>query len=192
MHEADIDLTEKFSARTLGAEAERQLAEQVLDVMLALTWGRNAALVTLASGQVAPFAARAIDAEIPGRIEALTQTFKPMLEKGETVCVSGRTGDPRFPGQDQGPGGFALVPVFGAEWLGLVMTDHPLVALLYVDSDDPRFCSEFDAERMSRFARIVGRMVFESSSLGGSLDEGEGAGRPDAAALPEPGQDPPD
>ena len=49
-----------------------------------------------------------------------------------------------------GPASFAIVPV---------LEDESLLALLYVDSQEPHFCDAHDLDRLAKFSRIVAKSV---------------------------------
>ena len=54
--------------------------------------------------------------------------------------------------------------------------DEALVALLYVDSQEPHFCDAHDLDRLSKFSRIVAKSVNDTTSPrrgGGSGDSWE-------------------
>jgi DNA-binding NtrC family response regulator len=72
-------------------------------------------------------------------------------------------GEPECPG----PASFAITPV---------LEDESLLALLYVDSQEPHFCDSHDLERLAKFSRIVAKSVQEDAAprtLGGSGDSWE-------------------
>ena len=54
-----------------------------------------------------------------------------------------------------GPASFAIVPV---------LEDEALLALLYVDSQEPHFCDAHDLDRLSKFSRIVAKSVNDTAS----------------------------
>ena len=57
-----------------------------------------------------------------------------------------------------------------------VLEETALVALLYVDSQDPHFCDAHDLERLAKFSRIVAKSVQDSAAprpLGGTGDSWE-------------------
>jgi DNA-binding NtrC family response regulator len=74
---------------------------------------------------------------------------------------------PTLPPDRPGPASFVIVPV---------LEEEALIALLYVDSQDPHFCDAHDLERLGKFSRIVAKSVQDSSSprpLGGTADSWE-------------------
>jgi transcriptional regulator with GAF, ATPase, and Fis domain len=151
-----VDLIDQFADLVVGADDPRHLAERTLEVVMSLTNGRSGAVFTLDSEKLTLFASRGIDQHVLDAIQTVWSRFRPALEKGETFYVSERSSDPRLPRQEerQGPASFAVVPVFDA--------DH-LVALLYVDSHDPHFCTDHDIERMAKFSRIVAKAVADTA-----------------------------
>ena len=54
-----------------------------------------------------------------------------------------------------GPASFAIVPV---------LEDESLLALLYVDSQEPHFCDAHDLDRLAKFSRIVAKSVNDTAS----------------------------
>ena len=89
---------------------------------------------------------------------AFSDCFRDGFEKGETFYSPERETDSRLPKAESrvGPASFASVPVFNGE---------DLVALLYVDSLDPHFCTTHDLERMAKFSRIVAKAVTETGPV---------------------------
>jgi putative methionine-R-sulfoxide reductase with GAF domain len=54
-----------------------------------------------------------------------------------------------------------------------VLEEEALLALLYVDSQEPHFCDSHDLERLSKFSRIVAKSVHDSDSprpVGGTTE----------------------
>ena len=159
-----VDLIDQFADLVVGADDPRHLAERTLEVVMSLTNGRSGAVFTLDSEKLTLFASRGIDQHVLDAIQTVWSRFRPTLEKGETFYVSERSSDPRLPRQEerQGPASFAVVPVFD--------TDQ-LVALLYVDSLDPHFCTDHDVERMAKFSRIVAKAVSDTEPAVGATTE---------------------
>lgn len=131
---------------------------------MSLTNGRSGAVFTRDLDKLTLFASRGIDQHVLDAIHTVWNRFRQGLERGETFYVSERSSDPRLPRPEdrQGPASFAVVPVFEGEHL---------VALLYVDSHDPHFCTDHDLERMAKFSRIVAKAVTDSSGQRGPVGE---------------------
>jgi transcriptional regulator with GAF, ATPase, and Fis domain len=157
-----VDLIDQFADLVVGADDPRRLAERTLEVVMSLTNGRSGAVFTRDPDKLTLFASRGIDQHVLDAIHTVWNRFRAGLEKGETFYVSERTSDPRLPRSEerQGPASFAVVPVFDGE---------ELVALLYVDSHDPHFCTDHDLERMAKFSRIVAKAVTDPASNGAGV-----------------------
>jgi hypothetical protein len=95
-------------------------------------------------------------------VPASWRSQKDALRRGETFYVPDRANERRLPASvidRAGPASFALVPV---------LEEEALVALLYVDSQDPHFCDTHDLDRLSKFSRIVAKSVSDTASPNGS------------------------
>jgi hypothetical protein len=159
-----VDLIDQFADLVVGADDPRHLAERTLEVVMSLTNGRSGAVFTRDPEKLTLFASRGIDQHVLDAIQTVWNRFRQGLERGETFYVSERSSDPRLPRPEdrQGPASFAVVPVFESE---------RLVALLYVDSHDPHFCTDHDLERMAKFSRIVAKAVADTSEEPGPAHE---------------------
>ncbi len=154
------DLIDLFADLVVGADDPRRLAERTLEVVMSLTGGRSGAVFTCPEGRITLFGSRGIDQSVLDTVPSVWETYAEALKRGETVYVADRNADrklpPVKPGQS-GPASFAMVPV---------MEDDALLALLYVDSQEPHFCDGHDLERLTKFSRIVAKAVHESASGG--------------------------
>lgn len=161
-----VDLIDQFADLVVGADDPRRLAERTLEVVMSLTNGRSGAVFTQDNDKLTLFASRGIDQHVLDAIHTVWDRFRTALAKGETFYVSERSSDPRLPRSEerQGPASFAVVPVFEGE---------DLVALLYVDSHDPHFCTDHDLERMAKFSRIVAKAVTDPTGHPGTVAERE-------------------
>jgi transcriptional regulator with GAF, ATPase, and Fis domain len=159
-----VDLIDQFADLVVGADDPRHLAERTLEVVMSLTNGRSGAVFTREPDKLTLFASRGIDQHVLDAIHTVWNRFRQGLERGETFYVSERSSDPRLPRAEdrQGPASFAVVPVFDGE---------QLVALLYVDSLDPHFCTDHDLDRMAKFSRIVAKAVADTSGERGGSSE---------------------
>jgi transcriptional regulator with GAF, ATPase, and Fis domain len=159
-----VDLIDQFADLVVGADDPRHLAERTLEVVMSLTNGRSGAVFTRDPDKLTLFASRGIDQHVLDAIQAVWDRFRQGLERGETFYVSERSSDPRLPKPEdkQGPASFAVVPVFDGD---------QLVALLYVDSHDPHFCTDHDLERMAKFSRIVAKAVTDTAGPRRTADE---------------------
>jgi transcriptional regulator with GAF, ATPase, and Fis domain len=149
-----VDLIDQFADLVVGADDPRRLAERTLEVVMSLTNGRSGAVFTRDDDRITLFASRGIDQHVLDALQTVWDRHRETFEKGETFYVPERDSDNRLPKRNSrlGPSSFAVVPVFNGE---------DLVALLYVDSLDPHFCSAHDLERMSKFSKIVAKAVTE-------------------------------
>jgi transcriptional regulator with GAF, ATPase, and Fis domain len=152
------DLIDQFADLVVGADDPRRLAERTLEVVMSLTNGRSGAVFTREGEKVALFASRGIDQHVLDAAQTVWSRFRDAFEKGETFYCPEKDTDTRLPKAESrvGPASFALVPVFNGE---------DLVALLYVDSLDPHFCTTHDLERMAKFSRIVAKAVTETGPI---------------------------
>ena len=158
-----VDLIDQFAELVVGADDPRRLAERTLEVVMSLTNGRAGAVFTRDDERITLFASRGIDQHVLDAIQTVWDRHRETFEKGETFYIPERDSDNRLPKRSSrlGPSSFAVVPVFNGE---------DLVALLYVDSLDPHFCSAHDLERMSKFSRIVAKA--QSTRFGLSVSSG--------------------
>jgi transcriptional regulator with GAF, ATPase, and Fis domain len=153
-----VDLIDQFADLVVGADDPRRLAERTLEVVMSLVNGRSGAVFTRNGERLNLFASRGIDQHVLDALHAVWTGQREGLERGETFYVPDRDSDSRLPRSDDhtGPASFALVPV---------QKDDELIALVYVDSFDPHFCSSHDLERMSKFSRIVAKAVTETGPM---------------------------
>src|SRR5919106_6748116 len=148
-----LDLIDQFADLVVGADDPRRLAERTLEVVTSLVNGRSGAVFTRSGEKLNLFASRGIDQHVLDSLQSVWETHRASLERGETFYVPDRENDSRLPTSDHtGPASLALVPV---------KHEDALIALMYVDSFDPHFCSNYDLERMAKFSRIVAKAVTE-------------------------------
>ena len=151
-----VDLIDQFADLVVGADDPRRLAERTLEVVMSLNNGRSGAIFTHADDKVALFASRGIDQAALDSMEAVWARHRESLKAAETFYCPDRTAERRLPNEvneEHGPASFAVVPVFDNE---------VLVALMYVDSNDPHFCATHDLERLTKFSRIVAKAVTDT------------------------------
>jgi hypothetical protein len=165
-----VDLIDQFTELVVGASDPRRLAERTLEVVMSLLNGRAGAVFTCGGEEVTLFASRGIDQAVLDIVPVVWGAQKTFFRAGETFYVPDRAGDRRLPGalaEKPGPASFAVVPV---------LEDEALLALLYVDSQEPHFCDAHDLERLSKFSRIVAKSVNDTTAArpaGGSADSWE-------------------
>jgi transcriptional regulator with GAF, ATPase, and Fis domain len=164
-----VDLIDQFTELVVGADDPRRLAERTLEVVMSLLNGRAAAVFTCEAEGVTLFASRGIDQSVLELVPASWTLQKEAFREGETFYVPDRATDRRLPtsvSERPGPASFALVPV---------REEDALVALLYVDSQEPHFCDAHDLDRLSKFSRIVAKSVSDTASptSGGAGDSWE-------------------
>ncbi len=152
------DLIDLFADLVVGADDPRRLAERTLEVVMSLTGGRSGAVFTCSEGAIALFASRGIDQSVLDTVPAAWEIYGEQLRHGDTVYVPDRMADRKLPAAkagQTGPASFTVVPV---------MDEDALLALIYVDSQEPHFCDGHDLERLTKFSRIVAKAVNESVS----------------------------
>jgi len=165
-----VDLIDQFTELVVGASDPRRLAERTLEVVMSLLNGRAGAVFTCAGEEVTLFASRGIDQAVLDIVPVIWAAQKTGFRAGETFYVPDRAAERRLPApvaEKPGPASFAVVPV---------LEDETLLALLYVDSQEPHFCDAHDLERLSKFSRIVAKSVNDTSAprpAGGSGDSWE-------------------
>ncbi len=165
-----VDLIDQFTELVVGASDPRRLAERTLEVVMSLLNGRAGAVFTCAGEEVTLFASRGIDQAVLDIVPAVWAAQKTGFRAGETFYVPDRAGERRLPAtlaEKPGPASFAVVPV---------LEEEALLALLYVDSQEPHFCDAHDLERLSKFSRIVAKSVNDTTAprpAGGSADSWE-------------------
>ncbi len=153
-----VDLIDQFTELVVGADDPRRLAERTLEVVMSLLNGRAGAVFTCDGDSVTLFASRGIDQAVLDIVPAVWASQKGGFRQGETFYVPERGGDRRLPAavaERPGPAAFAVSPV---------LEDETLLALLYVDSQEPHFCDAHDLERLSKFSRIVAKSVRDTAS----------------------------
>jgi transcriptional regulator with GAF, ATPase, and Fis domain len=154
-----VDLIDQFADLVVGADDPRRLAERTLEVVMSLNNGRSGAIFTQADDKVALFASRGIDQAALDSMEAVWARHRETLKAGETFYCADRTSERRLPAtvnEQPGAASFAVVPVFDNE---------VLVALMYVDSNDPHFCASHDLDRLTKFSRIVAKAVTDTAPV---------------------------
>jgi transcriptional regulator with GAF, ATPase, and Fis domain len=148
-----VDLIDQFADLVVGADDPRRLAERTLEVVMSLTNGRSGAVFSHDQGRIALFASRGIDQHVLDAAGTVWSGQQETLQTGQTFYVPDVHSERRLPKSDSnGPVSFVVVPVLG---------NDGLVALLYVDSLDPHFCTAQDLERLTKFSRIIAKAVGE-------------------------------
>jgi hypothetical protein len=162
-----VDLIDQFTELVVGADDPRRLAERTLEVVMSLLNGRAGAVFTCGNG-VTLFASRGIDQAVLDTVPLAWAAQKDTFHRGETFYVPDRATDRRLPAavsDRPGPASFAIVPV---------LEEEALLALLYVDSQEPHFCDAHDLERLGKFSRIVAKSVTDTGA--GVRRPADGAG----------------
>ena len=151
-----VDLIDQFADLVVGADDPRRLAERTLEVVMSLSNGRSGAVFTHQDGKVTLFASRGIDQHVLDAIQTVWNRFRESFVAGETFYAADLATDRRLKaGERGGAASLAVVPVFEGD---------ELVALLYVDSLDPHFCTAQDLERMGKFSRILAKAVADTGT----------------------------
>jgi hypothetical protein len=151
-----VDLIDQFTELVVGADDPRRLAERTLEVVMSLLNGRSGAVFTT-EGAPTLFASRGIDQAVLDVVPLVWAAQQGALRRGETFYVADCASERRVAiGADRpAPASFALVPV---------LQDEQLLALLYVDSQEPHFCDGHDLERLAKFSRIIAKSVTETAA----------------------------
>ena len=150
------DLIDQFADLVVGSDDPRRLAERTLDVVLSLVNGRSAAVFNAEPDRLTLFASKAVDQHVLDTAHLVWKLEAGALQRGDTVYVPDINSDKRLPrSEGSGPVSFAMVPVAGPD---------ALVAVLYVDSHDPHFCTAQDLERLAKFSRIIAKAVGEDAA----------------------------
>lgn len=150
-----VDLIDQFADLVVGSDDPRRLAERTLDVVLFLVNGRSAAVFNADQDRLILFASKAVDQHVLDTAHLVWGLAREPLKRGESTYVPDINSDKRLPRTEGGgPVSFAMVPVNGTEGL---------LAVLYVDSLDPHFCTTQDLERLTKFSRIIAKAVGEGS-----------------------------
>jgi hypothetical protein len=153
-----VDLIDQFTELVVGADDPRRLAERTLEVVMSLLNGRSGAVFTCDGDTVTLFASRGIDQAVLDIVPVAWAAQKDGFRRGETFYAPDRTTERRLPAsvaERSGPASFAIAPV---------LEEQALLALLYVDSQEPHFCDAHDLERLSKFSRIVAKSVTDTAS----------------------------
>jgi len=153
-----VDLIDQFTELVVGADDPRRLAERTLEVVMSLLNGRAAAVFTFTGDDVTLFASRGIDQAVLDIVPVAWAAQKEGLRRGETFYVPDRASERRLPAEvaeRPGPASFVISPV---------LEEEVLLALLYVDGQEPHFCDSHDLERISKFSRIVAKSVHDTAS----------------------------
>jgi hypothetical protein len=161
-----VDLIDQFADLVVGADDPRRLAERTLEVIMSLSNGRSGAVFTLDGGEIALFASRGIDQHVLDLAKAVWERHRDSHPLGQTFSGPARAPDARLPkaAVRSGPVSLAVVPV---------LAGPDVVALLYVDSLDPHFCSAHDLERLSKFGRIIAKAATDHGPSRGHATTGE-------------------
>jgi transcriptional regulator with GAF, ATPase, and Fis domain len=147
----EAEVIDQFTDIVLGGHRARQLGERTLDVVLALTHGRAAAIFRPQGDGVSLFASRGIDQSVLDAMAGIHARERASLERGEAFVSPSRQGERRLPpGSEEAERGVVVLPV---------REKDALVALLYVDSERPDFSPSREVGQVARFARLVARSV---------------------------------
>jgi GAF domain-containing protein len=143
-------LLEQF-ADLVGAEDPHLLAGRTLEVVMVLVNGRSGGVFAASGERLTLFASRGIDQHVLDAVQTLWGRGKDQLRRGQPLYVPdcGADRDLAAAAAD-GPASLAVFPVFDGD---------DLVALLYVDSQEPHFCAPHDVERLAKFSRLLARAV---------------------------------
>jgi hypothetical protein len=151
-----VDLIDQFTELVVGADDPRRLAERTLEVIMSLLNGRSGAVFSC-EGSPTLFASRGIDQAVLEVIPAVWASQRETLAAGETFYVTDVAAERRvaIANDRPGPASFAVVPV---------LHEERLLAVLYVDSQEPHFCDPHDLDRLGKFSRIIAKSVTETAA----------------------------
>lgn len=147
----DADLFERLAEIVVVAHDSRRLGDRLLELVLAMTRGRSAAVFKPGGKALRLLLSRGIDQDAIEAVQSIWARFRPALEAGEKFYVADRESDRRLAKLDLGGApSLVLLPV---------IEEGALVAMLFVDSARSGFCNPNDLDRIGRLSRIVARLV---------------------------------
>jgi len=141
------DLIDKFAHVVDETTVAWPLAEHALELVVSLTGGRRAAAFDTAGGGLRPLGSYAVDGADLTALQTRCEVCRALLETGQAGYVAQPCGS--------GTGGFAVVPGFSDEWIGLALVSRRLVVLLCVDSDSPHYDAGHTIELMVKCAHMM-------------------------------------
>jgi putative methionine-R-sulfoxide reductase with GAF domain len=143
-------LLDQFADLVVGEDAHR-LAERTLEVVMVLVNGRSGGVFAASDERLTLFASRGIDQYVLDAVHTLWGRGKDQLRRGQPLYVPDCGTDGALAADGAGgPASLAVFPVFEGD---------NLVALLYVDSQEPHFCQPHDVERLAKFSRLLARAM---------------------------------
>jgi transcriptional regulator with GAF, ATPase, and Fis domain len=146
-----VDLIDRFADLVVSADDPRTLAERTLEVLMSMNRGRSGAVFARDGDTVTLFASRGIDQDVLDAVKTVWARYRETLQDQQAFYIGNRDEDRQLPRREPGgPASLVVMPVFNS---------GKLVALLYLDSNEPHFCGPNDMERMARFSRIVAKAV---------------------------------
>lgn len=165
----EADLIDQFASLVLGAEG--RLGQKTLEVVVAVSRARSAAILRPERGRLSLFASTGIDQTTLDAAEAIWTACRKDLENGEAFYARDLQADKRFKSLlEKGEvRSAAVVPV---------LENGSLLALLYADSTAPGFCDDGGLERLGKFGRIVAK------ALGSATTASDTARRPAGEQAP--------
>lgn len=149
----DRDLVGLFAEMVVGGSDGKALAERTLDIVLAMSRARAAAILKKEKNRVTLFAARGIDQAVLDAVETIWSRYRSGLEAGEVFYLADPRNDPRIRkggGAQDFPPSVAVLPIFDS---------GSLVALLYLDGRVPGFCEPSDLKRLGQLAKVISKAV---------------------------------
>ena len=146
--EADpSDLIDRFAHSLDETTVAWPLAEHALELVVSLTGARRAAAFNTDGGGLRRLGSYAVDGADLAAMQARCESCRGLLETGQAGYVAQPSGS--------GAGGFAVVPGFRDEWIGLALVSRRLVVLLCVDSDSPHYDAGHTIELMVKCAHMM-------------------------------------
>jgi hypothetical protein len=156
----EFRLIDQFADLVVGADDPWRLAVRTLEMVMSLTNGRSGAVFTREGDRMTLFASRGIDQNVLDAVDAAWTRHREGFLQGHTLYIPDRDRDTRLAGAPDrgGPASLAVAPVFSGD---------DLVALFYVDSLQPHFCTAHDLDRMGKFSRILAKAVTNGAAAEG-------------------------
>jgi GAF domain-containing protein len=135
----------------VGPDSWNHRAERTLEVAMVLVNGRSAGVFETVEDRLTLFASRGIDQNVLDAVQTLWNRGKDQLRGSQPLYVEDcRIDRDLAASASGGPASLAVFPVFDG---------GDLVALLYVDSPEPRLSGAHDIEGLAKFSRLLAGAV---------------------------------
>jgi hypothetical protein len=145
------------------AGQKRHVAERALAAVKSLTNARTAAVFLPSSSGLSLFASITVDQPSIELANAVWKSHRDALRQGEMFYSPELNTDRRLPEAAHAiPSALVMVPAFSGT---------AIVALLYVDSLEPYFCTRHDQQRLADLSTLLGESI--GATEGGSASRAE-------------------